>query len=436
MNNNIRDPFKRPWDNEEEEVENQPVNDLINKLTNAPTPPEVVPDEEMVQEQAPDPRALILDELRALRGGDSEAVKEAASRDRMTDLLNNLNKSSAQVGAGLANRAGITDIKAQPIDIKSNELDQARSANKSRIESLMSEYGLLTGREKEKTDQQRAEEMMNLQKDTAALARDRFGLDKDIRQDQLGVAKDRLDLDREIRKDQLDINREKNEIDRMKAEQKAAAGENLTLREKELIKAQAKEDVKIRAENREERKIAEKSVGNIEDQLKKVDEAIKRFESHKGIMPLTGPLGYGAVRGELPGEGQVIRNLLQGLTLDVMTKMFEGMSKAIDSDAERKFFEQSQVGMTLTPETNLKVLKDMRERMTNLVEKEKNFISSIDRTGAFKYEEGEEPTQQAAPRNFGTVKVGNKEVRVGSVINANGKRFRVVDTEGNLEEVR
>jgi hypothetical protein len=80
-----------------------------------------------------------------------------------------------------------------------------------------------------------------------------------------------------------------------------------------------------------------------------------------------------------------------------MTKMFDGMSKAIDSDAERKFFMDSQAGLGLYPSTNRDILKDQLEALGEVEDKLKN--KKVEMSSIKKPEELKKESRQKSPEN-------------------------------------
>ena len=61
------------------------------------------------------------------------------------------------------------------------------------------------------------------------------------------------------------------------------------------------------------------------------------------------------------------------------------MSKSVDSDAERRFFEQAQASMTKDPEVNKQILNDMLKNLQSLKSKSRDRLSELDPERASKF---------------------------------------------------
>src|SRR5690554_3708227 len=142
----------------EEEPQGQ-IEDLVNQVQQAPNrQPSSVP-------TTPDNYSRILAELRAIREGSNEGVSTARQVDSTNELMSNLNKSFSTIGDALANRAGITKIKSDPLAVKSNLAEQAEADRKRKLEALMSEYKMISDKEAKDADRKYKQDMLQLQKD-------------------------------------------------------------------------------------------------------------------------------------------------------------------------------------------------------------------------------------------------------------------------------
>lgn len=194
----------------------------------------------------------------------------------------------------------------------------------------------------------------------------------------------------ELDKKKLDIESRKLDLQGQRLEQdlKAPKQSPLSFEDKELVKARAKmkvenekEQAKIRQANLKEKKAAEQSDKDLDEQLEKIKRAKKLMTEmvKQGGVSDTGPIdqyisGFGS-------KGQELRQSLNDLSLEKMAKLFSGMSKAVDSEAERKMFEQSQASMGNYPDVNMKILNEMEKGIQSLKGKNKNFIQRYDSTG-------------------------------------------------------
>lgn len=163
------------------------------------------------------------------------------------------------------------------------------------------------------------------------------------------------------------------------AKQDKAKDEDLSFEEKEKIKIALREDKDLRKENREVNRnlvAGEKKLKQALDNLETLKKDYKKFS--KDAL-LTGPaLGNLASLGE---EESKMNARLKENALEEMGRMFEGMSKAVDSDAERRFFEQSQMSLTNRKEANAAII-DQR------IEKTKKLLSDIQKARAHYKETG------------------------------------------------
>ena len=340
---------------ETEEVPQGQVEDLVNQVQQAPNrQPSSVP-------TAPDNYSRILAELRAMREGSDEGISAARRADSTNELIGNLNKSFSTIGDALANRAGITKIKSDPLAIKSNLAEQAEADRKRKLESLMSEYKMISDKEAKDADRKYKQDMLDLQKDKLL-----------------------------------------------------AKGAEKTDKEMETI----------RKENRKIRQDMEKSLTSMDEQLKNIREAESLLKNAKAVG--TGPLDQYIAK--FTPHGQKLETALNKLALDKMVSMFQGMSKAVDSDAERRFFQSAQADMSKFDKVNLDILKQARQHLENLKKKTQSSIKRYDSRGNELFDADLVDNSQQTPTT--------DTPPIGSIINAKGKRYRVIDNQGNLEEVR
>lgn len=198
------------------------------------------------------------------------------------------------------------------------------------------------------------------------------------RQDQLKAE------ERKYQEGKTSENREFQEKQATTAHERAMEKERLKLEEK-----QKTEDRKTSAEDKKERtKIAtenRKEVKKIDNTMKKLDDmeadlknAIKLQKSYsKSSIGGTGPLAtLGGTKTVFSQDLQQLEEALQKVSLTNMGKMFEGMSKAIDSDAERQKFEASQANIEKDDKVNLANLERQLIMLKEL--KKKNRIAKED----------------------------------------------------------
>ena len=177
---------------------------------------------------------------------------------------------------------------------------------------------------------------------------------------------------------QLDLSTRKQDLAEKVAEQKTIKPKEISKLEMERHKSDMKNQAALEKENRKIREDSQKSVKDIDKQIAMVKKAQQMLkDTTKGRFADTGPIDQ--YISPLSSQGQKLRQTFNEISLDKMTKMFAGMSKAIDSDAERKFFEQSQPSMGNYPDVNASVLKQTLENLESLKVKNTGLLNSIDK---------------------------------------------------------
>lgn len=185
-------------------------------------------------------------------------------------------------------------------------------------------------------------------------------------------------------------------------EAKQKSKSDLTWEQKEAKKADIKSSVQEKKENREIRNDAKSALDALEQQEKTINEALEMLEKD-GVA--TGPLDQ--YYSKFTAEGQTLEKKLNNLALDKMVKMFAGMSKAIDSDAERAFFQSTVPSMGDYERVNIETLRDLRDTIQKLKAKTNKAISSYDKSGTFKEQDSIEHVTMVAPD--GQVKTVRKD---------------------------
>lgn len=192
----------------------------------------------------------------------------------------------------------------------------------------------------------------------------------------------------ELDQAKLDVEKKKLELQEKKLDQEGKKAAPLTFEEKEQIKSKYRvqeEDVKqqnkIRKDNLKTRAAAEKSMSDVDEQIEKVRRAKKLLQKtvKEGGVADTGPIDQ-YITG-LGSEGQQLRQAFNDLSLAKMSKLFQGMSKAVDSDAERKMFEQSQASLGNYPSVNMQILNDMEKSLNSLKGKNQKLYNRYDKKG-------------------------------------------------------
>lgn len=153
------------------------------------------------------------------------------------------------------------------------------------------------------------------------------------------------------------------------------------LEKKEVLK----EDREIKKENRKTREQLNVAETGLEKQLRDLEETQKMFKTYsKGSIGGTGPLvTIGGATKIASAKTQMLDSAFKGLNLDTMSKLFAGMSRAVDSDAERRAFEAAQPSLSNDDEVNENIFKRKIEATKSLLEKTKRARSQYDKFGDF-----------------------------------------------------
>jgi hypothetical protein len=149
--------------------------------------------------------------------------------------------------------------------------------------------------------------------------------------------------------------------------------------EKLAMKTKADEDKLIAKENRAIKEKLQPVISTLDSQIANVDRALKLFKDPKtGKIKggLTGPIRQ--YISPITPEGQKIENALNKISLSEMTKTFAGMSKAVDSDAERAFFQAAQPSLKKYEDVNVEVLEEMKTNLESLRDKSKAKLQEIE----------------------------------------------------------
>ena len=144
-----------------------------------------------------------------------------------------------------------------------------------------------------------------------------------------------------------------------------------------------KEETKIRSENRKEKKQLERDVQNTEKLVKDLEDTQKIFNKYsKDSIGGTGSIatGFGAKK-LISADLERLDSKFKQQNLETMSKMFQGMSKAVDSDSERKAFEAAQPSITNDDSTNKQIIEERIKKAQDLLNKQRAKANSIDSKG-------------------------------------------------------
>jgi hypothetical protein len=305
----------------------------------------------------PDKPKTLLDELRGLRQQSDKELEHARTMDAMSQLINTLAplhenrmraramRSAQSIGAD----PGKLNLPQMPTDSASKQLAE----RSQRIKDLLSQ----------------------------------FQLESSLQPKPLS-----------------ELDRAKIEAEKAKAEKYRADAQKT--QDKFEDKEALKEQTKIKAENRKERKNVEKDVESTEKLLKDLEHASSEFEKYSKKSPGgTGPIAtLGGLTKNMSADTESLDALFKQQNLETMTKMFAGMSKAVDSDAERRAFEAAQPSITNDDRTNRDIFRRRISAAKELLKKQKQTLKSIDKDGNIKEPEEDD--------NVVKLKAPNGEVRL------------------------
>lgn len=150
--------------------------------------------------------------------------------------------------------------------------------------------------------------------------------------------------------------------------------------ELENLKNKNKEGASISKENRElSRKLLEAET-LAEANLLKLEDAYKTFQDYsKSKLGGTGPFATRFGTKKWTDEAtQLLDSKIAGLNLDTMVKMFTGMARAVDSDAERRAFERAQPSITNDDAVNEALFKEKIEAVRSLIAKTRQRRMELD----------------------------------------------------------
>lgn len=188
---------------------------------------------------------------------------------------------------------------------------------------------------------------------------------------------ERAKLDRDLKERQISAYEAQTRAQARKAEREA--GKEATkeaqpsFEEKERIKANVKEEFQVAKENRQIKEKLESAIPTVDEQIKNVKTALNLI--NKSEFAGTGPLDQ-YFAGVTP-EGQLLKKALRNIQLDTLVTKFQGMSRAVDTETDRKFFQETQPDMGNFETTNKKMLVDILERLEGIKERSQNKLKEI-----------------------------------------------------------
>lgn len=349
-----------------------PIEDTQDDLS--PEPP--APEKPMSRSEA------LIAEYNKLLGKDQQSLAEARSRDRML-------KVGGALGDALA-----TYLNAQSqMNVKAPGVQVQQGAGLGKVADMFA-----TAPEIASDIAARREALL---KQYAELAKG-----------------ERAASDRQLKERQVSAYEAQTRAQARKAEREA--GKEATkeaqpsFEEKERIKATVKEEAQIAKENRELKKQLEPAIATVDDQIKNVKDALNLINKSK--IAGTGPLDQ-YFAGMSP-EGQLLKKALGNIQLDTLVTKFQGMSRAVDTETDRKFFQETQPSMGNFETTNKKMLNDILKRLEGIKERSQKKLKEIS------------SQKQNEPSN--TQMQQPKKASAGDIVNIKGKKYRVAEDGDTL----
>jgi len=170
--------------------------------------------------------------------------------------------------------------------------------------------------------------------------------------------------------------------------------------EKEKIKAETKDDVKIKSENRKERKKLDADYTTWDNLETLIDDAIAKAGAYsKNNIAGTGLVAsIKGLGGSLSPDTQSLETALSKLGLDQMVKQFSGMSKAIDTPAERAAFQATVPTKNMDDKLLMEELLARKAAASSAKTKIKSGLAEFDRSGNFIKEETRTPQSDNQPQ--------------------------------------
>ena len=325
------------------------------------------------------PQEDILAQLKAARDANEVSMGAAKAADKSTELGNLIMRSGSMAGEGFVNRAGNTNIKLTPEQAIANKAAGASFAGKGKLEALMQDYGIKKGME-----------------DTAY----NRAKDEQARKDKLSERAE----DREYKNKMLEATQTKAKQDTY------------------LNKEEVKEDIQIKKENRKVRKELDSAIPLLESQLQNIKDAKDLLKQTS-----TGPIDQ--YTSKLTDAGQKLEQKLNKISLDTMVKMFSGMSKAVDTNAERAQFQSTQPSMSNYENVNKDTLEALEKSVKSLIEKTNKSKQLYDRTGDFTQPEEKQST--VAPKA-----VAQSAAPYGDTVDRNGKTYKWNASAGKYQPIQ
>lgn len=308
----------------------------------------------------------------------ASALQEQQEARNRAALMNNLAKAGNRIGSAIAG-----------VRLEGNEA----------FDDLTKEADIRLAQFKERMEKEKNDPNSPISKGMRDMAKKMFGIEikGDASADVLMKVVPQLgqhyqfEANKEFQREQLKQQASDRAFDRNIRERelaiRAKSAENKTQRDpvtEHFQKKKIEEQITMDKESRKERVQIDKDIQSTEKLLDDLKQTKNVFEKYSKSLTGSGPIAtVGGMTKYLSSDAQMLDSQFKKLNLDTMSKMFQGMSKAVDSEGERRAFEAAQPALTNDDNVNRALLDERIKATTNLLEKQKNAARTYDKSGSF-----------------------------------------------------
>lgn len=359
-------PQQQPTSTSPESAKKEQLKKLIASKVSVPSSSTTAP-------QSKDFRDDILKQFQDMRAKNQAELADARQRDDRIALLNSLNKSFNQIGTGIANRGGFTNIKSSPLEVASDEAKQAMLTGQENLKGLEQQYGILSDKEK------------------AALAGEDRAFERDYKNRMLRLEEMKL----------AEAKKKENGENKLSEGQKAV----------DKGYAKAYNDFTGGGESR---------ANNAIKKLKELRNEVEK-ESKSVIQA-----GGGTIAGSLPDWARTTRSVsLRDNAISVANQGLKATFGAQLSDSEREAAAKEFYNDKLPPAENLKVMdrkiKELEDSLNDEKTKAKYFQKNETLSGFSPSASSNQEVQSTAP--------------YGDTVERNGKTYKWNPTVGKYQPI-
>jgi hypothetical protein len=325
------------------------------------------------------PQDDILAQLKAARESNAASLAGARQSDKMTELGNLIMKSGAMAGEGIINQSGNTKIKLDAAQSAADESKFAGEGAKSKLEALLQDYGLKKGMDdtkysRDKDAQARKDRLLERSQDLA------------LKREEMGYKKTK---DSEAKKILDNAGQKKLDQEMAKEYQEWSSGGQKT---------------------------AQSEIGKL-----------------KGVLGdlQSGKIKTGGITGMFPD--QMTTKGILGARSDVQSSVMGSLRQLLGAQFTEKEGERvikNTWNEADSSENNVK-------RLTRLVADLEN--KAVDKSQKANYFQEKGSTLKGYESDFSKSKSeqpNNSVPKVGSTVSSGGKRYKVINDAGDLEEIK